>query len=100
MNCTACRSASSTPKRRAFRDMRDRHVERALGFRNIVHAVPQPAVSQPMLAHVEAVALAAEQIVGRHLEIPDLDFGMTAMDHVGVRAFLRSLPSTSSSGLV
>ena len=38
-----------------------------------------------MLAHVEAVAFAAEQIVGRHLQILDLDLGMAAVQDVVVR---------------
>ena len=63
--------------------MRDRHVERALRHRDVVHAVTQAAVGEAMLAHVEAVAFAAEQIVGRHLQVLDLDLGVAATDDVG-----------------
>ncbi len=42
-----------------------------------------------MLAHVESVAFAAEQIVGRHFQILDLDFGVAAMDRVGMRTLDR-----------
>ncbi len=74
---------------RAFCYMRDRHVERALRFCDVVHAVAQAPVGEAMLAHIESVAFAAEQVVRGNLEIPDLDFGMAAVDHVGVRAFDR-----------
>ena len=60
--------------------MADRHVERALRFGDVVHAVTQPAIGEAVLAHVEAVAFAAEQIVGRHLQILDLDLGVAAVD--------------------
>ena len=74
---------------RAFRHMRGRHVEGALGFRDIVHAVAQAAVGEAVLAHIETVAFAAEQIVGRHFQVLDLDFGMAAGELVVMRAFDR-----------
>ena len=42
-----------------------------------------------MLAHVEAVAFAAEQVVGGYLQILDLDLGMAAVQDVVMRAFDR-----------
>src|ERR1700676_2297173 len=50
---------------RALCHMRHGHVERALGLCNVVHAVTQPAIGEAVLAHVETVAFAAEQVVGR-----------------------------------
>ena len=69
--------------------MRDRHIEGALGFGDVVHAVAQAAVGETVLAHIEPVALAAEQIVGWHFQVLDLDLGMAAVDRVGVRALDR-----------
>ncbi len=69
--------------------MGHRHVERALRFRDIMHAVTQPAIGEAMLAHIETVAFAAEQIVGGYLEILDLDLGMAAVQHVVMRPFDR-----------
>ena len=74
---------------RALRHVRGRHVERALRHRDVVHAVAQPAVGEAVLAHVEAVAFAAEQIFRRHFEILDLDLGMAAVRacrHAGPRS--------------
>ena len=69
--------------------MRHRHVERALSFGDVVHAMAQPAIGEAVLAHVETVAFATQEIVGRHFEIPDLDFGAAAGNLVGMRAFDR-----------
>ena len=66
-----------------------RHVECTLGLGDVVHAVTQAAVGEAVLAHVEAVALAAEQIFRRNLEILDLDFGMAAGKLIVMRALDR-----------
>ena len=89
MNCTPWRSASGLPKVERFVTWLDRHVERALRHRDVVHAVAQAAVGKAMLAHVEAVAFAAEQILGRHFEILDLDLGVAAAQDVRERTFDR-----------
>ena len=73
----------------AVGDVRGRHVERALRHRDVVHAVTQAAVGEPMLAHVETVAFAAEQVFGRDFEVVDLDFGVAAAEDVST-AGLRS----------
>ncbi len=44
---------------RAFGHVRDRHVQCALGFRDVVHAVSQATVGEAVLAHIEAIAFAA-----------------------------------------
>mgnify|MGYP000449827034 CR=1 FL=1 len=69
--------------------MRRRHVERALRFRNVVHAMAEAAISEAMLTHVEAVAFTADQIVRGHLEVADFDLGVAAMQHVVMRSFDR-----------
>ena len=67
--------------------MLDRHVERTLSHRDVVHAVTKTAIGQAMLAHVEAIAFAAEQIVHRDFEILDLHFRMSAAQNVRQGAF-------------
>ena len=64
-----------------------RHVERALGLGDVVHAMAQPAVGEAVLAHVEAVALAAQQVLGRDLQVLDLDLGVAAAHDVRQRTF-------------
>ena len=66
-----------------------RHVERALRLGDVVHAVAQPAIGEAVLAHRKTVAFAADQIVGGHLQIPDLDFGVAAVQHVVMRSLDR-----------
>jgi hypothetical protein len=87
MNWTACRSESSWPK--VERLVGDRHVERALRLGDVVHAVAQPAIGEAVLAHGKAVAFAADQIVRRHLQVPDLDFGVAAVDDIVMRSLDR-----------
>ena len=69
--------------------MRGRHVQRALRLGDVVHAVAQAAVGEAVLAHVEAVAFAAEQVVGGHFQVLDLDLGMAAGKLVVMRALDR-----------
>ena len=78
-------------KGRSLGDMRHRHVERALGFGDVVHAMTQPAIGEAVLAHVETIAFATQEIVSRYCEIPDLDFGVAAGNPVGMRAFDRHI---------
>ena len=49
----------------------------------------QTAVCEAVLAHVKAVTFAPQQIIGGYLQVLDLDFGMPAMDRVGMRALDR-----------
>ena len=79
-------------ERRAVGHVRGRHVERALRHRDVVHAVAQAPVRKPVLAHVEAVAFAAEQVFSRDLQVLDLDLGMAAED-------VRSGPSIAIVGM-
>ena len=74
---------------RALRHMGRGHVQRPLGHGDVVHAVAQPAVGQAMLTHVEAIALAAEQIFRRHDQVLDVDLRMAAAHDVRQRAFHR-----------
>ena len=74
---------------RALGDVPDREVERALRHRDVVHAVAQAAIGEAVLAHVETVAFAAQEIFRRHFEIGDVDLGMTAAEDVAERAFRR-----------
>ena len=81
--------AQSLAERLALRHMRRRQIERALRHRHVVHAVPQTAIGQPVLPHVEAIAFAAQQIFGWHHKILDLDLAVAAAHHLGKRAFDR-----------
>ena len=49
----------------------------------------EPAISEAVLAHAEALALAAEQIVRWNFEVFDLDLGVTAAQDVRERSFER-----------
>ena len=54
-----------------------------LGHGHVVHAVCAGwPVGQAVLAHVEPVALAAQQILGRHDQVLDLDLGVAAAQDV------------------
>ena len=55
----------------ALGDMRGGKIERALRHGDIVHAVTQATVSEPVLTHGKALTLAAEQILFRHNQIVD-----------------------------
>ena len=71
----------------AGRHVLDREVEGPLGQGHIVHAVPQAAVGETMLAHIEAIALAAQQVLSRDHQILDVDLGVSAAHDVRERAF-------------
>jgi hypothetical protein len=47
----------------------------------------QTAIGQTVLAHVEAIALAAQQIIGWHFEIFDLHLAVTTAHDLRQRAF-------------
>ena len=59
-------------------DMSRRHIQSPLCHGNVVHAVAKTAVGQAMLAHVEAVPLAAEEVFRRQLKVLDLYLGVPA----------------------
>jgi hypothetical protein len=66
----------------ALGDVRRREIKRALRHSDVVHAVAQAAIGEPVLAHAKAIAFAAEQIVRRHDKVLDFDFGMAAAEDV------------------
>src|SRR5438067_9293837 len=72
---------------RALEDALRRHVERPLRHRDVVHAVTQAPVGETVLAHVEAVADAADDVLVRHDEVDDLDLRVTAAERLAETAF-------------
>ncbi len=74
---------------RAFDDVLGGHVECALGHCDVVHPVPEPAVGEPVLAHIEALALAAEQVFVGDDEVLDLDLRVAATEHMPERTLDR-----------
>ncbi len=73
-------------ERRALEHALCRHVERALRHRDVVHAVAQAAVGEAVLAHVEAVALSADDVLVRHHEILDDDLRVPAAEDLAEAA--------------
>jgi hypothetical protein len=73
----------------ALGDVRGGEVQRPLGHGDVVHAVTQAPVGQAMLAHVEAAPQAADDVLGRHDQILDLDLGVAAAHDVRQRALRR-----------
>ena len=68
---------------RALGDMLRSQIKRALGHGDIVHAVAQAPIGEPVLAHGKAHPFPAEQVFFRHDEVLDGDLGMTAA-HFGI----------------
>ena len=65
-------------ERRALDDALRRHVQRPLRHADVVHAMAQTTVAEAVLAHGEAVALAADQVGVRHDQVLDLDLAVAA----------------------
>ncbi len=62
----------------ALGDVGGSQIECALGHGDVVHAMSQAAISQSVLAHVEALASTAEDVFAWHSEVLDSDLGMRA----------------------
>jgi hypothetical protein len=63
------------------------HVEGTLSHGDVVHAVPEAPVSEPVLAHIEALALSAEQVFRRHHQVLDQNLRVPSTEDVRERPF-------------
>ena len=71
---------------RALGDMGRGKVQSPLGHGDIVHAVTQTPIGETVLTHIEAIALAAKQVLSGNDQILDLDLGVTTAHDRGQRA--------------
>ena len=55
-----------------------RKIQSTLRHGDIVHAMPQSAVGEAVLSHVEALALPAKDVFSRYSQVIDFDFRVAA----------------------
>ena len=79
---TFARSATGSAERHALGRAAAHQLERALGRADRAHAVVDAARAEPRLADQEAVALAGDQVRGRHAHVLEHDLGVPLLVRV------------------
>ena len=70
-------------ERIALGDVLCRQVQGPLRHRDVAHSVAKAPICQPVLSHIETVALSTQEVFGRHDQVLDVDLTVAMADDMG-----------------